>query len=181
MMLLRLSKKITLNQTKKDFLYEINYFRGVAILLIVLGHMRGYVVNNFNVHLSVNAIKNNYRYFVAYEEVLITGATAFFVFISGFLFYHIFYQRGFNYKNFIKKKVQNIFIPYIIMVSLLFLLLLCNEINLHINSDFILHNLLMAGAFWYIPFIMVIFLFSPFFCCLLNVLINNKLKYYCCV
>lgn len=55
-----------------------------------------------------------------YNKVIynfINGGTGMFVFISGFLFYSVFYKK-FEYKNFIKKKFQNVYIPYLLLSSI---------------------------------------------------------------
>ena len=78
---------------KKKFINSINYFRGLAIVLIVAGHCYDLAyyepVNNFDSLLFA----------------LIKNATVYFVFISGFLYYHIFYHK-FDYKKFMLKKAQ---------------------------------------------------------------------------
>jgi len=40
--------------------------------------------------------------------------TALFVFISGFLFHHIFYSR-FNYRAFISRKIKDVLVPYLVL------------------------------------------------------------------
>ena len=52
-------------------------------------------------------------------DALVQGDTAFFVFISGFLFYKIFYKRGFEYKTFLKGKFFKVFLPWFIITTLL--------------------------------------------------------------
>ena len=66
---------------------SIDYFRAIAIILIVAGHSYGLSYLHFNSNIEY-AIMN-----------LITGNTALFVFISGFMLHHIFYNR-YNFKNF---------------------------------------------------------------------------------
>ena len=86
--------------------------------------------------------KFSFRYWIAYEFQFIWGDTALFVFISGFLFYYIFYQRGFDYKLFLKN-VEKQAPSY--------------------NKDWLRLNVFWYCAFWYIPFISVVFIASPFF------------------
>ena len=70
------------------YLNFINYFRGFAILLIVMGHLFEITkVFDYN-NPQLNSL------FTKICFPLITGGTALFVFISGFLFHHIFYARG---------------------------------------------------------------------------------------
>jgi surface polysaccharide O-acyltransferase-like enzyme len=128
------------------FLNSFNHFRAIAIILIVAGHSY--------VEIPFNTVFNNFL------QNLITGGTTLFVFISGFLFHHIFY-KNFEYKNFIYKKFQNVYIPYFIMGLIpLFNIIHVDSISqffkLHLTGGFFI-------AYWYIPFILAIFLLSPLF------------------
>lgn len=90
------------------FLKSIANFRGIAIITIVAGHM--YETGSGGDVLS-SIIKN-----------IITGGTSLFVFISGFMFYYVFYNR-YNYKKFIINKLKNIGIPYFILSSIVITIL----------------------------------------------------------
>lgn len=110
---------------------------------------------------------------------LITGGTIFFVFISGFLFHHIFYKK-FDFRRFMSQKAKNVLSPYLIFS----LIALCvyafgtdewpwkyhffiakqgwyyeyvRPVVLYLWTGRILN------AYWYIPFIMIVFLLSPVF------------------
>lgn len=83
------------------YLDYINYFRGFAILLVVLGHFLYFPESTVTEKLI---------------KAIIKGGTSPFVFISGFLFHHIFYRRGFDYKKFMKNKLKNVLLPYTIVV-----------------------------------------------------------------
>lgn len=147
-------------------LNSFDYFRGLAIIFIVAGHSYGpWVAHSF------------------FEKViasLITGGTAFFVFISGFFFHHIFYPK-FRYKSFMVKKAANVLLPYSILSVLAFVCLV-----LYLNDppfaevfitgqqpDSIFQYLKLFAqywwtgslltAYWYVPFIMIIFAISPLF------------------
>lgn len=149
---------------KSAFLDEFDYFRGIAIFFIVLCHfmwefnrMAGNMIDLFNNRFS-------YRYWIAYEFQFIWGNTALFVFISGFLFYYIFYQRGFDYKKFLKNKFKNVFSPYLVMCALLFVVRFCVEKQSpSYSKNWLRVNVFWYSAFWYIPFISVVFIASPFF------------------
>lgn len=128
------------------YLNSFNHFRAIAIILIVAGHSY--------VDIPFDTVFNNFL------RNLITGGTTLFVFISGFLFHHIFYKK-FEYKDFIKKKFQNVYVPYFIMG--LFPLFDWTgfhrplyTLKLHLTGGFYL-------AYWYIPFILAMFLISPLF------------------
>lgn len=83
------------------YLNYINYFRGFAILMVVLGHFLYFPESTVTEKLVKAVIK---------------GGISPFVFISGFLFHHIFYRRGFDYKKFMKNKFKNVLLPYTIVV-----------------------------------------------------------------
>ncbi len=147
-------------------LNSFDYFRGLAIVFIVAGHSYGpWVAHSF------------------FEKVvasLIAGGTVFFVFISGFFFHHIFYPK-FRYKSFMVKKTANVLLPYSILSVLAFVCLV-----LYLNDppfaevfitgqqpDSIFEYLKLFAqywwtgslltAYWYVPFIMIIFAISPVF------------------
>lgn len=139
------------------YLNSITYFRGISIILIVLGHAK---------YLS-NWIPNT-----IFENILfslILGATAQFVFISGFLFHHKFYVN-FNFRKFMKSKFKNVLIPYLILSTPVILYHSYERLHSSKLSLYILYNILVSYlcgnssiAFWYIPFVMVLFLLSPIF------------------
>jgi surface polysaccharide O-acyltransferase-like enzyme len=147
------------------FLHAFNFFRGIAILFIVAGHcywMSGWSSHSFQEKVVAN---------------LINGGTSLFVFISGFLFHHVFY-RQFNYRRFLLKKAGNVLLPYLILSSLGFLYFVVYLKSppfpqyFHIDNSGPWHEYLgpalrylwtgrILPAYWYIPFIMVTFLLSP--------------------
>lgn len=149
------------------FLNSLNYFRAIAIILIVMGHcsifFTGYQENIF-----INVFYN-----------LIKGGTSLFVFISGFLFHHIFIKK-YNYKKFLIKKIKKVFVPYSFMsiVPIIYYAyirgrpMISNEYFLSNEEGLYAEYLLPAikyytsgvqmVAYWYIPFVMVVFFMSPF-------------------
>lgn len=74
---------------------EFTYMRGIAIILIVLGH----------------SVYNSGQGFPLLLENLLRGGTALFVFISGYFFHRIFY-KDFDYSKFMKNKVHNVLYPF---------------------------------------------------------------------
>jgi peptidoglycan/LPS O-acetylase OafA/YrhL len=139
-----------------------DYFRAIAIFFIVAGHS-----------LSVLAIDTISEMVMAN---IITGGTALFVFISGFFFHHIFYRK-FHYKSFMLKKVVNVFLPYVILSTTAFILIitvlnkthpqLVNESGTLIGQIVLYFKYIWTGrvltAYWYIPFIMIVFALSPLY------------------
>tara|TARA_R110000772_G_scaffold155269_1_gene266330 strand:- start:613 stop:1665 length:1053 start_codon:yes stop_codon:yes gene_type:complete len=146
-------------------LVSFDYFRGVAILFIVAGHSFGaWPVDTFSEKVLAN---------------IVYSGTALFVFISGFFFHHIFY-KDFNMKIFMSKKTKNVLIPYLILSTLGFLYfalssksfpfverLISTDISSWMDYLLLYVSYLWTGrimyAYWYIPFIMVMFLLSPLF------------------
>ena len=153
---------------KKKFINSINYFRGLAIIIIVLGH--SYDLAHWN-------ISNNFEVFI---HALSLNGTVYFVFISGFLYYHIFYRK-FNYKKFMIKKAQYVLLPYL-LISIIPILLTVFlggggeplPDNLR-NQPFIaviwyLATGTIINAYWYIPMATLLFAVSP----LVNLIIKSE-------
>ena len=156
----------------KNFLYEFDYFRGLSIFLIVFCHIWGFIALNSSIKNILINPKHFYKYFLSYEEFFIFGATSFFVFISGFLFYYIFYKRGFDYKEFILKKCKNVLSPYLLIIIIFSFINIC-FLKVNLTLEYIFNCILFYSSYWYIPFIMVIFISSP-----LHIkFIETKLKY----
>lgn len=144
---------------KKKFINSINYFRGLAIILIVMGHC---------FDLAHWKIETNFERFVHASTL---NGTVYFVFISGFLYYHIFYHR-FNYQKFMLKKAQYVLLPYLLF-SLLPVLsaVFINSSNtvlpesLKSNPIAAILWYLVTGnvifAYWYIPMVMLLYAASP--------------------
>lgn len=147
------------------YLHSFSHFRAVAILLIVAGHSYGLA---------------GWRIDSTGERVLasvITGATALFVFISGFFFYYAFYRK-FDYRSFTRKKLAAVYMPYMVCTtaSVLYYVYFLdkppykNELfngqagiwNEHLWPYFqYLWYGAANGPYWYVPFIIITFLLSP--------------------
>jgi len=145
-------------------LIYFDYFRAIAILLIILGHCY-----------------NNWQRDAAWEKTvvnLISGDTALFVFISGFFFHHIYFPK-YNYATFIRNKTKFVFLPYL-SLSLLYIayyywlhgeIVMANVLNEffgpNLNQlELVLLNLVTGRtlwAYWYVPFVMLVFMLSPVF------------------
>lgn len=142
-----------------------DYFRGIAILFIVAGHSYGHwAIDSFGERVLAN---------------LITGGTALFVFISGFFFHYVYYEK-FHYKEFLEKKAKQVLLPYLILsvIGIAYYVLSLDPLPfagaLGIKKPeswmkFIevvtiyLWTGRIANTYWYIPFILIIFIISPFF------------------
>ena len=89
---------------QKKFLNSINYFRGIAIIIIVMAHSYG--IAHWNIYRNPST-------FDQFFYSLNLNGSVFFIFISGFLYNHIFYPR-FNYKKFMLKKAKFVLVPYLV-------------------------------------------------------------------
>ena len=144
---------------KKKFINSINYFRGIAIIFIVLGHC--YDLSQWDRTSDLAKI--------FYCSTL--NGSVYFVFISGFLFHHIFYHR-FEYKKFMIKKIKYVLTPYLCLsiIPIIFTIFLKNG-GEFLPDSLRSHPLLavfwylitgrISYAYWYIPMAMIIFAVSP--------------------
>lgn len=143
-------------------LNEFDYFRAIAILIIVAGHsFSPWVIDTLPEQIFLN---------------LISGGTSLFVFISGFFFHHVFF-KNFNYLSFLNNKVKNVFIPYLILSTIAFIIIVVIRNKPHpqlardavgiIDYTVYFIQYLWTGrvftGYWYITFIMIIFIISPLF------------------
>ena len=153
---------------KRKFINSINYFRGLAIVIIVLGH-------SFN--LAHWHISSNFENFV---YALSLNGTVYFVFISGFLYYHIFYHE-FDYKKFMYKKIQYVLLPYILFSIIPIVLTVFFDGGGDRLPDSLSNNFFVAiiwylvtgkiiVAYWYIPMAILLFTVSP----LVNIIIKSQ-------
>jgi acyltransferase-like protein len=155
------------------FLNSINYFRGIAIFIIVLGH--SYWLAGFE---ATTDIEKTF-------EAVATGGTALFVFVSGFMFHHVFYKRTFDFKKFLMNKGKNVVIPYLIMSSyMIYKAVFIKESYLNLkNIGIEINNKITAIlfyygtgyhmiAYWYIPFAILLFIASPIY--LRYIKLSNK-------
>ena len=139
---------------KKEMLNYINVFRGLAILLILAGH-------TMQIGKAGSWVNN-----ISFE--VFAGGTALFIFISGFLFQHL--SAKFEYKNYLSKKWTNVILPY--MFTAIPGIILCFTIpELYGNPFDGLNPFAQIGVFlttgrvhniptWFIPMIVIFFLFS---------------------
>ena len=109
----------------RERLAIFDYFRGIAILMIVASHSYdSWKIDTFGERTLVN---------------LISGGTSLFVFISGFFFHFIFYPN-FMYQKFLMKKGIQIFLPYFILSTIGILYYLLISKKLPFGEDLDLNN-----------------------------------------
>lgn len=166
-------------EIRTEFLHSLNYFRAVAIIFIVAAHCYGFT--GWQTDTIFQGTLANF----------FLGGTALFVFISGFLFHHIFYKR-FQYGPFISKKIQYVLVPYLVLSSAALLYdlwsgtgypaaALSERPSMDVGdylSVFAVYYGTGRGtfAYWYIPFIMAVFLLSPVFIAYIKLGTNARLS-----
>lgn len=151
-------------------LLEFDYLRALAIMLIVLGH----------------SVYNSEKGFPVLLESLVRGGTAVFVFISGF-FLHAVFSKNFELQTFLVKKLKNVYVPFLVVsvVGLAFRVfgwgviegLPMNKIGLNIFHT--VKNFYVLYPHWYIPFIMAVFILSPFYLGFLRLPVWRQLLMLC--
>jgi peptidoglycan/LPS O-acetylase OafA/YrhL len=135
------------------FLPSIEAFRAIAIVCVVAGHAissTGWVIDS-----PIDKFIAN----------MILGGTNLFVFISGYLFHHVFKNR-YTYKGFMLQKAQRVLLPYLFlsMVPILMAVKKDNPAGLF-NAISAYASHLGKGdiwiCYWYVPFVMSMFALSP--------------------
>lgn len=146
-------------QKRINFLRHIHYFRGFAIVNIVFVHTL-YVPSSLQDYPGAAFID-------VFREVAFHASTIYFLFISGFLFFHL--SGNFNINVYYKKKFLNVILPYSILTILIvisenFSSIVQSEIPKYYYIKKIIWSLFYGKAkfqYWYIPFISLVFIVSP--------------------
>ncbi|MCB1735303.1 MAG: acyltransferase [Gammaproteobacteria bacterium] len=150
------------------YLNSFNHFRALAIAVIVASHTIwtcGWQFDSVAERFALN---------------LVSGGSTLFVFISGFLYHHIFYRRSTPYAQFMRDKLRNVLTPYLVLsIPTLWIFLMFPRwaVRAPIFADpdggligtylvpFLMD--LLTGytthAYWYIPFVLLLFGLSPVF------------------
>lgn len=155
----------------REHIAYIEYFRALAILLIVCGHV-------FVVAWTHHANEDPTTGISLLNVIpsLINSGTAYFVFISGFLYRQVFHGRM-PYGEFMRRKGLYIGLPYLVMATPVALAEIWTgnfsvtaikdgvpyPPSAFIDLVVLLATGRMVNAYWYIPFIFLVFLASPLF------------------
>ena len=118
--------------------------------------------------------------------------TTLFVFISGFLFHHVFFKK-YNYLEFVKNKARNVLLPYIVLGLLPVILYTLKRTTLWdgyfspMGTDFFNTYIIpfakyyftgaFLNAYWYIPFAMCMFLMSPLHVAFIKLKLKTQLSF----
>ncbi|MGR5193882.1 acyltransferase family protein [Vibrio rotiferianus] len=146
---------------------SIDNFRAIAIILVVAVHCMPY---GMSISTGPWLIFQN----------LIYGSTAAFVFISGYMYHHVFFEQKVPYKVFLSAKFRGVISPYLALgTGAVFLLYVTKagffsgevlfEGKTIFDSDD--HTLITIGkyyltgrmltAYWYVPFAILLFSMAP--------------------
>lgn len=137
-------------------LYSLTIFRALAIVLVVLSHAE-----------TLGAVQMNAPVEIVYSNI-VSGATTLFVFISGFLFHHVFLKK-FESKTFLRKKLLNLGVPYLILTCVA-LAIGCDIgvtgqgegwLGQLAHGAFVVGTGNAAMSYWYIPFVLTLFAMAP--------------------
>ncbi len=157
---------------KKNHLLYVHNLRGLAILIIVAIHSRmTFLGGDYNSTLNKNLI------------VFLDNGTIIFVFISGFLFHHVFI-KNLDYKKYLVNKSKYVLLPYLLasIIPIADKLFFDNNIPWltpeldKLGSFGLFFYMLISGKqfgpFWFIPMITIFYILSP-----ILVRLNNQ-KFY---
>ena len=138
---------------KGEFLPSLEAFRAIAIVCVVAGHSissTGWVIDSTAEKFIAN---------------IILGGTNLFVFISGYLFHHVFRDR-YTFKGFMQQKAQRVLLPYLFLSVLPILMAVKNDHPAGLPGALTAYlGHLIKGdiwiCYWYVPFVMAMFALSP--------------------
>ncbi len=156
---------------KNQYLHSINWFRGLAITFVVLIHID----------------RKSLFYFFDSDIIghIVGNGTFFFIFISGYLFWHLI--EKYQFRNYIQTKIKNVIFPYIFILTLTIVLIsvvtiynpqswIINYQNSFSENGFFWHILIgrtIITPLWFIPMIAIFFITSK----LVNQISNSKWFY----
>lgn len=157
--------------TPREHVAYIEYFRALAILMIVAGHTFVLAWSHFADEDPTSRIT-----LLNVIPSLISSGTAYFVFISGFLYRQVFHGRM-AYGEFMRRKALYIGLPYLLMATPVALAEIASGTfsvtsvkdgvayppSAFVDLVVLLSTGRMVNAYWYIPFIFLVFLASPLF------------------
>ena len=149
--------------SRNNFLHSLHWFRGIAVIFVVMSHIPVPKVENF---------------FVTFLNIIFANGTFFFVFVSGYLFWHLIDR--YEYKKYLQNRLLFVILPYVIITSLTMLFITLLEFYQidQIKFEGVIINFsqpfeafsgvvwhFMVGRsilipLWFIPFITLVFLFS---------------------
>lgn len=135
----------------------MHYFRAFAIINIVIVHL-------WRIPLEKNEGMENQEII---REVLFNNSTIYFIFISGFLFHHI--KIKISTGQYYRKKINSVIVPFAFNAVLTwFVFYMLDRFSIYTYHEIKTNPLIaiLTGSIiphlWYIPFVSLIYLISPF-------------------
>lgn len=149
-------------------LHAITHFRALAIVFVVASHC--ILLAHYDTPTLAQGTFIN----------LLTGATVFFVLISGILFQHVFVPR-YTFRRFMRSKLRNVALPYLVLALPLTVFVVLRAASGEIGARVLYGaHLLLSGntviAYWYVPAILVMFLMSPLHMAYQRLSLNHQLS-----
>lgn len=145
--------------SNRSYIYFLHHFRLAAAILVVASHC--YDIS-WGSHLGA---PSSYDFLIN----LLSGATALFVFISGFFFHYV-SSRNFDFDAFLTARIRRLLIPYLAISMGLaiteYLIVAPEGLPLWVFLVRIVSALFMGSAgpaMWFIPFIFIFYILSPVF------------------
>lgn len=145
------------------FLGYIHAFRGVAILIVLLGHAR--------LLMPWPQLRES-PWSLRLLSTLVEGGTVPFIFIAGYLFQHL--APKFEYGLFLRTKLRNVVAPYVVVALPILAHAFVFRSGLYAGRDTMgLGEVVLVGAgsllnarhsfvpYWFIPMICMVFLSAP--------------------
>ena len=156
----------------KKFMHNIEFMRALAIVLVVFTHVP---LDSLLLYSGDSS-----QVIAQILLALFQNGTVLFVFIAGFLFYFL-NQNGFNYCEYLKKKIKFVILPYIIILTAVFFIkwflgmknfpVYNWSAQAHIVKSYfwsLLTGGYILGPLWFVPMITLFYLSAPFFRWLAN-------------
>ncbi|MFT3846784.1 MAG: acyltransferase [Lacibacter sp.] len=146
----------------RKFISYIHHFRGIAILFVVACHL----LLNWEPDSKMHKVL----------DLLFGNGTVLFVFIAGYLFQHL--TKELNYADYLKKKLQNVILPYfIVSIPIIIYRLYTNDVPESVTDFFQgflswpavkkVFYFIITGAhlqpLWFVPMIALFYLAAPLF------------------
>lgn len=147
----------------KEYLHEINYLRGLAIIGIIAIHSlnEGYGNNELIALMNMNL------------EQVSTYSIPAFLFISGLVLTYNYSNKEFHYTDFIRKRLSVILVPYIIWSCIYLLYRIFLEQD-SISLIMAVKKIMVGSAYFHLYYIILIMQFYLLFPLILNLVQKTK-------
>ena len=144
---------LSIQRANVDFDWGMHHLRAFAIVCILIEHL----------WMHIGLFRQAQAFFI--------GSTFYFLFISGYLCQYLAFRRSIAPKTYYRKKWTNVICPY--LAWSVFTLAIVRIMNIRragvippemVRWDNLPHIFLFGwaqGSYWYIPFVCVLFLVSP--------------------